>query len=648
MPHVFLEAESFSDTGGWVIDTQSVETMGSPYLMAHGCGTPVKDASTQINIPQSGMWHVWARTRNWTKVWKRGHSGGVFNIAIDGKKLPSVLGTGSEYWAWQKAGTIKLASGCHKLFLQDLSGFNGRCDAIYLASEEKDTPPDDIAEFAAFRIQNAPVSKTDDPENYDLIVCGGGYAGMCAALAAELTGQRVLLIQDRGLLGGCNSSEIRVWLGGLTRVGKYPELGHITAAIAPLRGRPDMSKCGELFEDARKERCFRKDYNLLLNEMVVAVEMDKNNPERIEAVISKNVRSGAETRRKARVFADCTGDALLARLCGCRTMYGRESSSTFKETLAPQNPDRQVMGHSVLWEARETPEGTVFPDIDWGIEFNDSNAIQRSGTCWDWEAGQYRDQVKEIEFIRDYGLMTVVCNWSWLKNHSSEKERWKNYELFWVSPIGGKRESHRVVGDRVLTQCDIENKVEYEDATASISWSIDLHFPDPENERRFGEAFQSCAYHRGIGSLYEVPYRCLYAKDVQNLFLGGRAISASHVAFSCIRVMRTLGMLGEVVGMASSICKKHNCSPRTVYERHLDELKTMMRTPLRLGEDHGYCPDSSESYHFMRRCNEVGNPGENVWISLNPDGSPSRPVPSAIHDCIVQLDITHKSGSKWR
>ena len=179
---------------------------------------------------------------------------------------------------------------------------------------------------------------------------------MCAALAAELTGQRVLLIHDRGILGGCNSSEVRVWLGGKTHVGKYPELGHITATIAPIRGRPDMSKCGELFEDARKERCFRKDDNLLLNEMVVGVEMDKNNPERIVAVISKNVRPGTEIRRKARVFADCTGDALLARLCRCRTMYGRESYSTFKESLAPEKSDRQVMGHSVLWEAGETPE----------------------------------------------------------------------------------------------------------------------------------------------------------------------------------------------------------------------------------------------------------------------------------------------------
>ena len=453
------------------------------------------------------------------------------------------------------------------------------------------------------------------------------------------TRQNFLLIHDRGILGGCNSSEVRVWLGGLTNLGKYPELGHISAAIGPITGLPPNEKTREMFEDARKEHLFCKGQNLLLHEMLESVEFDPQNKRKIAAVITRNLRSGKKTRRRAALFADCTGDATLARSCGCETMYGRESSAQFHESLAPEKADRQVMGHSVLWETKKLDHPAVFPDIDWGIEFNDSNAIHRFTSCWDWECGQYRDQVKDIEFIRDYGLMTVMCNWSFLKNHASDNAEWNNYELEWISPIGGKRESYRVCGDYILTQNDIEQKRPHPDATAAISWSIDMHFPDPENEKQFGEGFLSCAYHRGIEAPYEVPYRCLYAKDMDNLFLGGRIISASHVAFSCIRVMRTLGMLGEVAGMASAICKKHNCPPREVYTAYLEELCEMMKNGLKLWQVHGYWPDASESYHFMRPANSVGNSTEDVWIRFQPEAARTNDIPGSIRKCIDALEI---------
>src|SRR5690606_12197656 len=135
-------------------------------------------------------------------------------------------------------------------------------------------------------------------------------------------------------------------------------------------------------------------------------------------------------------------------------------------------------------------------------------------------------------------------------------------------PIGGKRESYRVVGDLILTQNHIEDFEEFPDRSAAMTWDIDLHYPDPDNEAMFKEPFRSCAYHRGIEKPFPVPYRCLYARDVKNLLLGGRHISVSHVALACVRVMKTLGALGEVIGMAASICVKENCDPRDVYEKH--------------------------------------------------------------------------------
>jgi len=474
------------------------------------------------------------------------------------------------------------------------------------------------------------------------------FAGICAGIAARNKKLKFKLIQNRPVLGGCGSSEIRVWTGGKVNMPPYPELGNIAAAISPIKGQAGYKKDPELFEDSRKSVLFVPEKELLLNEILLSAEMDPSDPGKIAAVVTRSVRTGKETRRRAGLFADCTGDAVLARLAGCKTMYGSEGRSEFGESLAPEKASRMVMGHSTLWETRERDHEVPFPDIDWGIEFTDDNVLARFDCCWDWETGQYRDQIMEIERIRDYGLMTCYANWSFLKNRSRRKAEWKNMELEWISAIGGKRESHRVRGDLVLTQNDIENKVPHDDATGAITWSIDLHFPDPENRKIFGEAFQSCAYHRGIQEPYPVPYRCLYAGDVRNLFLGGRCLSLSHVAFSCVRVMRTLGMLGEVVGMAAELCVRHACSPRDVYRNHLEELKESMRRGIPMEPPFGFLPGSEEAYHFMRPAGLYGNASENCWYRFKPDGSPTEAIPDAMGDCIEALDLVHKNGKTFQ
>jgi hypothetical protein len=633
---MLIECECFDDLGGWTLETQCVAAMGSPYLMAHGLGQPVADATTAVAL-SGGTWHVWARTRDWTAIWKRGTPAGRFQICVDDQPLPVVLGTNGVDWSWQKAGDVTLKDGDHRLALHDLTGFNGRCDAIFMTQDASFQPPNDAEALAAFRRAECGVEVVDDPVEYDLIVIGGGYAGVCTALAARISGVKTLLIQDRGVLGGCGSSEIRVWTGGLTNLGTYPELGNVSALISPIGGRPGQVKSAELFEDERKARRFTEGYDLLLNEQMIGVEKEGRI---VKAIVTRNVRTGVETRRRAKLFADCTGDGTLCQKCGCEMMVGREASSRFGETLAPEQADRQVMGHSVLWEPRDCGHPMAFPDIDWGIEFNDKNGLKRFNCCWDWETGQYRDQVRDIEYIRDYGFMTVLGNWSWLKNRSPYKEQLANQELMWVSALGGKRESYRVVGDYVITQRDIEEKIPHDDGTAPITWSIDLHYPDPVNEAVFGEAFQSCAYHRGIVSTYDVPYRCLVARDMDNVFLGGRIISASHVAFSCIRVMRTLGMLGEVVGMAAAVCKAAKCNPHDVYSSHLDELKERMRRGIRL-LPHAYMPGTEEWYHFMRPIGSVGNSDENIRINVGEDGSEAE-MPESLREAIKKLGLKHK------
>lgn len=645
---IFLESETFRELGGWTVDTQSYEALGSFYLLAHGIGKPVRDAVTEFRTEERMLWHVHARTRDWTAVWKRGTPAGRFQVLIDGEPLAEILGTNGPEWNWQKAGAVELLPGVHSIALHDLTGFDGRCDAVYLTGDADDIPPNEKTALGIFRRRLCGTVIGDDPEEYDFIICGGGYAGLCAGIAAQKKKLKFKIIQNRPVAGGCGSSEIRVWTGGKVNLPPYPELGNVAKMLSPVKGQAGLKKDPELFEDSRKTVLFAPGQELLTGEAVIGVETDPENPKRITAVITRSVRTGRETRRRAKLFADCTGDAVIARLAGCSVMYGSEGRDVFGESLAPEKSSPLVMGHSTLWETRERDHEVPFPDIGWGIEFNESNALARFDCCWDWETGQYRDQVMDIEYIRDYGLMTCFANWSFLKNRSRRRNEWKNMELEWISPIGGKRESFRVRGDLILTQNDIEKKIPHEDGTGSITWSIDLHFPDPENRRIFGEAFQSCAYHRGIGAPYQVPYRCLYAKDADNLFLGGRCLSLSHVAFSCVRVMRTLGMLGEVIGMAAEICLRNNCSPRAVYTDYLKDLQNAMKQGIAMEPPFGFMPGNEEAYHFMRPAGLYGNVSENCWYRFNEAGGSAPEIPEEIGRCIEALGIIHKNGSLFR
>lgn len=195
---------------------------------------------------------------------------------------------------------------------------------------------------------------------------------------------------------------------------------------------------------------------------------------------------------------------------------------------------------------------------------------------WTWETGMNRDQCKEFERIRDYGLMVVYSNWSHLKNRLANNSEYRNRKLGWVAYIAGKRESRRLLGDHVLTENDLIHEVKYPDASFTTTWSIDLHYPDPKNSKHFpGNEFKSICTH-GKTNPYAVPYRCLYSRNVNNLFMAGRNISVTHIGLGTVRVMRTTGMMGEVVGLAASLCARHKALPRDIYTTHLDKLKSLM------------------------------------------------------------------------
>ena len=598
---VLVEAESFASKGGWVVDQQFMDQMGSSYLMAHGMGVPVEDAISEISFPSPGEYRVFVRTYNWTSPWYEGEGPGRFNLIVNGETLPVVLGNKGKQWMWQNAGTVVLKSKDVKIGLHDLSGFNGRCDAVLFTKDKSLVLPLEGEGLLKFRKTLLGIGLPRDGGDYDLVVVGGGTAGICAAVSAARYGLKVALINNRPVLGGNNSSEVRVGLSGLIFQDPYPNLGKLVDEIGSVghwtlweaQRNPESERSKRILEviennpekkihnagpasnygDDKKLKVVESEENikLFLNTHVFGVE---KSGDKIISVTGKNIITGKETKFKGRLFADCTGDGSVGFLAGADYRVGRESRSETGEINAPENADALVMGTSVQWYADKFDEPGSFPECPWAIQFSEETCQHLLRGDWDWETGFHRDQIKDFEYIRDYALRAVYGNWSFLKNKSKDKEKYQDYKLSWVAHIGGKRESRRILGDVILKEQDIVNKIPYRDASFTTTWTIDLHYP-VAIAGFDGEPFLSKAQHTRVEP-YAVPYRCLYSRNIDNLFMAGRNISVTHVALGTIRVMRTTGMMGEVVGMAAAICKDHRVLPRQVYEVYLSDLQDMM------------------------------------------------------------------------
>lgn len=572
---LLVEAESFTHKGGWKVDQQFMDQMGSPYLLAHGLGMPVEDACTEVLFPEKGTYYVYVRTYNWTAPWHEGEGPGKFELSVGGKKLSPALGVDGTAWMWQAAGKISVKNLKAEVRLHDLTGFDGRCDAIYFTTDEGDVPPSDVAELSAFR--HKALGLPDVPPTageYDLVVVGAGIAGMSAAMSAARLGCKVALINDRPVVGGNNSSEIRVHLGGRIETGPYKELGGLQKEFGPERG--GNAQPADFYEDQKKLDWLAQEKNISLFLNYHAIGVTKTG-DAITSVVAKHIENSQELSFRAPLFVDCTGDGTIGYLAGADYRMGREGRDEFGEEIAPEKPDKMTMGASVQWYSVDAGKASGFPEFNYGVRFNDQNCEKVIMGEWTWETGMNHDQINDFERIRDYGMLVVYSNWSYLKNHLKENLPYKNRKLDWVAYIAGKRESRRLMGDYILKEDDLVKNVTHEDASFATTWSIDLHSPDPANSKNFPDnEFKAVTKHILIYP-YAVPYRCLYSRNVPNLFMAGRNISVTHVALGTVRVMRTTGMMGEVVGMAAWLCKKYHVMPRAIYQSHLDELKELMK-----------------------------------------------------------------------
>jgi hypothetical protein len=573
LPLLLLEAEGFADLGGWVIDQQFMDVMGSPFLLAHGLGVPVADAVTTLHVPAAGVYRAWARTRDWVAPWGRPGTPGRFQAWVNGAPLAVDFGTEGAAWHWQDGGVVELPAGPVTVALRDLTGFDGRCDAVLFADPDF-TPPEEPEALAAFR--RKALNLPDMPEDggaFDLAVVGGGIAGMCAAVAAARMGLSVALIHDRPVLGGNNSYEVGVNLAGKTNLEPFPRLGDLVRALdAPIRLLPGADTLvPDASEDPRTAQVVREPgVTLLANHYVIAVE---TNGARIDAVVAQDIRTALQVRVAARLVADCTGDGdvgALASADGDMTLTGH-------------------MGPTNVWRAIDTGAPAPFPRCPWTLDLTDkpfpgrgewSAQWARPGLNalgqWFWESGFDFHPIDDAERTRDRNLLAMYSAWDALKNADG---LYPTHRLGWAAYVAGQRESRRLFGDVVVTRGDLYQQTAFPDACVPCTWHMDLHVPHSDYQRGFeGDEFISWCVQGPFPAPFWLPYRALYSRNIANLFMAGRDISVTHEALGAVRVMGTTGMMGEVVGLAAALCRRYDANPRDIYAEHLEELLELVRT----------------------------------------------------------------------
>lgn len=596
---ILVEAEDFADHGGWAVDSQFEVQMGSPYLLAHGLGRPVADATTTIEVAEAGEYEVWVRAKDWIPS----HHPGRFTLAIDGLALATEFGANGQDWSWQSAGKVALPKGEVKLALHDLTGFEGRCDAIFFGADGGE-PPNEVDEASrAWRrsLRGLPAQPLDAGE-FDVVVVGGGVSGCAAALTAARLGQRVALIHDRPVLGGNASKEI----------GLMPR-GAQGALLQELSARtPD----GDLmaFSLLQKEPTA----SVFLEHRIVAAAREGD---RIVSVDAVQAKGGHERRFRGRIFIDASGVAQLGVLAGAETLFGREARTQYDEPYAPEVADDMHHGNTLFFRTRMADQPVAFPEVPWATEVskdyaNLSGQLVKAGQengpgpaaganpdnptfqfsadpseAWMnqfpathyWEYGQWLDPYRSGELVRDYLMRALYGTFSNVKK--LEPEAYANLEFEWMAFVAAQGEFRRYKGDHVLTENDIRDHTRYNDMLVANDGFFCIHCAWAPGEGKYDFRLKDWIMDVRDQQPYGIPFRCLYSANIDNLLMAGKHISVTHVAGSSVKLMGNGAQHGIAVAAAAFLCNEHGATPRGLYDAHLDELKSLVERLT--GHEHG-------------------------------------------------------------
>jgi hypothetical protein len=414
----------------------------------------------------------------------------------------------------------------------------------------------------------------------EICVIGGGLAGILAAVSAARLGSRVVLMQDRPVLGGNSSSEIRMWVSGAgSRVRNLQETGIMEEILLDNMYRnPERNFSiwdSVLYEKVR----FEPNIDLLLNCTCCDAECSADGGA-IMSVTGFQLTTYTWHKVNAKIFIDCSGDSILAELTDAEYMVGREAKATFGEEFGLPAADRHTMGMSLMIQAHETDHKCSFTPPDWAyvyhtdeeMHFKPHKCLDMIYTNFYWiELGGMDDSIRDTEKTRDELLKIAFGVWDHMKNRGDHGA--DNWELDWIGFLPGKRESRRYVGDYILTQNDVENGRIFSDTVAYGGWQIDDHLPGGFNiSGKDGAHLQK----KRLTEPYGIPLRCLYSKNINNLMFAGRNISASHVAFSTVRVMATCGVMGQAAGTAASVAVRYGLTPREACAEKIIEIQNQL------------------------------------------------------------------------
>ena len=419
---------------------------------------------------------------------------------------------------------------------------------------------------------------------YDLVVVGGGLAGVCGALAARRHGLSVCIIQDRPVFGGNASSEIRVPIGGAASFNPWArETGIIAELFLEERRRNfqyhNSSLANSILDLVLYDALREEGVDMFLNTSCRKGIMKSK--DLIEAVYCVQLGSEKELIIKGDYFLDASGDGALAFSVGAEFRMGREGKNEFGEELAPDEPDNGIMGNSLMFLVRDCGKPVPFEPPSWAIKYPEDDIALKlrphnymPGYWW-IEIGYPYDTIYDNEEIKHNLLAHLLGIWDHLKNQGNHG--FENFSLEWVGMVPGKRESRRFIGDYILKEQDLKERRQFPDAIAYGGWFIDLHtpggilaredYPEPSMSGRIEELEKRFVY------IYQIPFRCLYSKNIKNLLLAGRNISVTHIALGSTRLMGTCALLGQAAGTAVSICKKYSIFPRDIFPNHIKELQ---------------------------------------------------------------------------
>ena len=419
----------------------------------------------------------------------------------------------------------------------------------------------------------------------DLVVVGGGLAGVCCALTAARQDIKVVLIQDRPVLGGNASSEVRLWaLGATSHMGnnnRWAREGGVIDELVVENIFRNPEGNALIFDTVLLEKV-RQEENIVLLLNTAVYEISKSSTDSIKSVTAFCSQNSTTYQVGAPLFCDASGDGIVGFLSGAAFRMGAESADEFNELFAPSKEYGELLGHSIYFMSKDVgkpvafiPPSFALKDITKVPRYRNFNVKDQA--CWMWwiEYGGRLDTVHDTETIK-WELWKVVYGvWDYIKNSGKFPEA-ANLTLEWVGHIPGKRESRRFEGPYMLTQGDIVSQKQFDDTVSYGGWAIDIHPADGVFSEKPG-----CNQWHSKG-VYQIPYRCLFSRNIENLFLAGRIISASHLAFGSTRVMMTCAHAAQAVGMAAAIGIKNSWKPAELLIN--DRVKTLQQKLVRAGQ----------------------------------------------------------------